>query len=695
MYTWFCGGFRRLTVQTAQVAAHNTAKSCYIRLLDYVFDVTAFLKRHPGGEKILLQQAGDKDRSNIFAGVHSNKAAKMLPDLLVGTISGADSRGTASLVHPRVQAPVPEPSGSLPAPTPSEKPAIPDPASVLTVTSGAVLPSPSTATPPGPLNWASALARRDSQGSVFSESCSNLQALEAFEIDVKTSERKSLGADAEASGGLQDAGQNTQEGAAHCEEVQLSFGQEASPENAQHSEVSLAGQDQRPKIAESGHDTGAGQGEIHSAAASKYPIILPFEPEATAAIIGPTCSTPLQDAGQSTQEGAAHSEVVQLSFGQEASPENAQHSEVSLAGQEQRPKIAELGHDTGAGQGEIHSAAASKDPIVLPLEPEATAAIIGPTCSFSTRTMQSPAGGTLDAKTGSPKAGHTLVGAESKCPFAAILKAGGHDIAGLSMPANHKAAHNDLPTGSPFAAPLGAAGLFTMPRNRSSRGLSGMSGGLSGMSELQAVPETRPMVVDSDVEDGMDLESAELSPLKGTRGREGSLVESKESQGRHRGSISSMNAAGWSMAAGSSKGNLSSSEKQVFKLSIHDAHEAASQSSHNSHVSASSKGTASKQSSRGRATARKRRQRIARAKGNKVDMDEWNRHVGTIKNFWENLFKGVSIAGLGTSLLDTIETDDTLEPLFRCISAQCASVCPNFLLLIAEGLQCFNTLVSV
>jgi cytochrome b involved in lipid metabolism len=534
LYTCFCGGFRRLTVQIAQVAAHNTAKSCYIRLLDYVFDVTAFLTRHPGGEKILLQQAGDKDRSNIFAGVHSNKAAKMLPDLLVGTISGAGSRWTASPVHPRAPAPVHEPSGSL-----------------------------------------KALARQDSQGSVFSDSCSNLESLEAFEIDMKNSQGKSLGADAEASGELQDDSQSTQEGAAHCEEVQLSFGQETSPENAQHWEVSLAGQDQRPKIAEPGHGTGAGQGEIHSAAASKYPII-------------------------------------------------------------------------------------------LPLEPEATAAIIGPTCSSATRTMQAPAGGTLDAKTGSPKAGHTLVGAESKCPFAAILKAAGHDIAGMSMPANHKSAHNDLPTGSPLAASSGAAGLFTMPRNRSSRGLS-------GMLELQAVPETRPMVVDSDVEDGME---DELSGA--TRVRQGSSVESKEWQGRVGGSNSRMNAAGWSRAAGSSNGTLSGSEKQVFKLSIHEAHVEASQSSHNSRASASSKGTASKQSSRGRATARKRRQRIARAKGNKVDMDEWNRQVGTIKNFWENLFKGVSMTGLGTSLLDTIETDNTLEPLFRCMFAQCASVCPCF-----------------
>ena len=87
-----------------------------------------------------------------------------------------------------------------------------------------------------------------------------------------------------------------------------------------------------------------------------------------------------------------------------------------------------------------------------------------------------------------------------------------------------------------------------------------------------------------------------------------------------------------------------------------------------------SKGTGSKNSGGGRTGARKRRQRIARSKGNNIDQDEWNRRVITIKDFWENLFKGVSMTGLGTSLLDTIETDDTLEPLFRCISALVGSV---------------------
>ncbi len=60
-----------------------------------------------------------------------------------------------------------------------------------------------------------------------------------------------LGADAEANREVQDDGQGTQieqKGAPHCQEVHLPL-EEASEENAQHTEVSLAGEDQRPKIA--------------------------------------------------------------------------------------------------------------------------------------------------------------------------------------------------------------------------------------------------------------------------------------------------------------------------------------------------------------------------------------------------------------------------------------------------------------
>ena len=42
----------------AEVAKHNSQKSCWIVLESNVYDVTTFLSLHPGGAGILLKQAG-------------------------------------------------------------------------------------------------------------------------------------------------------------------------------------------------------------------------------------------------------------------------------------------------------------------------------------------------------------------------------------------------------------------------------------------------------------------------------------------------------------------------------------------------------------------------------------------------------------------------------------------------------------
>ena len=41
-----------------EVSRHNTKRSCWIVLDSRVFDVTSFLKEHPGGESVLMKQAG-------------------------------------------------------------------------------------------------------------------------------------------------------------------------------------------------------------------------------------------------------------------------------------------------------------------------------------------------------------------------------------------------------------------------------------------------------------------------------------------------------------------------------------------------------------------------------------------------------------------------------------------------------------
>ena len=42
----------------AEVAKHNSKKSCWIVIDSKVYDVTGFLSAHPGGATVLLKQAG-------------------------------------------------------------------------------------------------------------------------------------------------------------------------------------------------------------------------------------------------------------------------------------------------------------------------------------------------------------------------------------------------------------------------------------------------------------------------------------------------------------------------------------------------------------------------------------------------------------------------------------------------------------
>lgn len=45
-------------VDGAEVARHNTKKSCWIVIDSKAYDVTSFLPNHPGGATILLKNGG-------------------------------------------------------------------------------------------------------------------------------------------------------------------------------------------------------------------------------------------------------------------------------------------------------------------------------------------------------------------------------------------------------------------------------------------------------------------------------------------------------------------------------------------------------------------------------------------------------------------------------------------------------------
>eukprot|EP00093_Oithona_nana_P012290 12290.XXX_527355_527904_1 [CDS] Oithona nana genome sequencing. len=61
---------------------------------DKVYDVTKFLDEHPGGEEILIENAG-QDSTEAFEDVgHSTDAREMMKEYLLGELQESDRKGT-------------------------------------------------------------------------------------------------------------------------------------------------------------------------------------------------------------------------------------------------------------------------------------------------------------------------------------------------------------------------------------------------------------------------------------------------------------------------------------------------------------------------------------------------------------------------------------------------------------------------
>ena len=72
-----------------------------------VYDVSKFMDEHPGGDEVLLSEAG-RDGSDAFEDVgHSDDARALLPAMLKGELEGAQqsksSGGSAPKVNQAVQ----------------------------------------------------------------------------------------------------------------------------------------------------------------------------------------------------------------------------------------------------------------------------------------------------------------------------------------------------------------------------------------------------------------------------------------------------------------------------------------------------------------------------------------------------------------------------------------------------------------
>jgi cytochrome b involved in lipid metabolism len=109
------------TVSLASVAVHASATDCWTIIDGTVYDITAYIDRHPGGRRDILKACG-VDASVLFAtqdgeGSHSASARNILAGFAIGPI------GT-EIVNDTPVAPIPEPVAPTPKPvvTPTPKP---------------------------------------------------------------------------------------------------------------------------------------------------------------------------------------------------------------------------------------------------------------------------------------------------------------------------------------------------------------------------------------------------------------------------------------------------------------------------------------------------------------------------------------------------------------------------------------------
>jgi len=67
-----------------ELKANSTKESLYVLLHEKVYDVTKFIDEHPGGDEVILTEAG-KDATDAFEDVgHSDEARDLLPGMFVG-----------------------------------------------------------------------------------------------------------------------------------------------------------------------------------------------------------------------------------------------------------------------------------------------------------------------------------------------------------------------------------------------------------------------------------------------------------------------------------------------------------------------------------------------------------------------------------------------------------------------------------
>jgi cytochrome b involved in lipid metabolism len=78
-------------IELTELKEHSSTKSLWLAIHDQVYDVTKFIEEHPGGEEVLLEQAGGYATEAFEDVGHSTDARELMKKYHIGSLS-EDSR---------------------------------------------------------------------------------------------------------------------------------------------------------------------------------------------------------------------------------------------------------------------------------------------------------------------------------------------------------------------------------------------------------------------------------------------------------------------------------------------------------------------------------------------------------------------------------------------------------------------------
>jgi len=88
------GVSQRVRIYTHEdVETHKNSGSCWVSRRGKVYDITSFLKDHPGGDDVILECAGrdvEEIMEDMMEHKHSDSAYEMLEEYIIGRL-GTDA----------------------------------------------------------------------------------------------------------------------------------------------------------------------------------------------------------------------------------------------------------------------------------------------------------------------------------------------------------------------------------------------------------------------------------------------------------------------------------------------------------------------------------------------------------------------------------------------------------------------------